>query len=519
MTTQVVATLADAYAIPDPKIVRWQAPGAVSVATGSSVEEPLFGRVDSIGYVLLDDFIAEDGDAGAALVRAVQHAYTLRQDSNSTGSLHARTRTAVVLRSGGVYVFKTTANLGAELARVDIRCLAGAAILKCSGDAGAKSFNGIVASSIYHTTFEGLIFQNFDIACEWDTNNVDAHIVTYRRCDFFECNVGVETRSFDESRSTVLVFDECRASRTARLVNSYCDMLVLRDSFMRNWSANSAFIKADSQVITQGGVYVPVAIGDGACWLELLSPDSSDRFNRGLNSYATRWSPEGGGIPVVYNKAQGETITAGRNGPHIRFFGGHASCGNAGGSKPGAVVVLASDGSGGSVAPQNIVFYGLAWSARSGLVATENGEPPTVPVGMMLIDIDQPAQARAGSQETTPVTVLIEPQLRKYMSPATRLFDNLQVITAGGTDVSLDVYEGRVIRLNPSSALSIVDFGTAWDGEIITLHAQNASATLKHLSGGGSGRIRTTTGADVVLSSGRMYQFVFHRAGTAWVMQ
>ena len=442
--------------------------------------------------------------ASAAILECCLYGRSLALDSNF-GTTDSLARIAILYPAGGNVYIDATVSLALEGARLDFRCNDG----KCNiiGDI-AKTNNGFEFDRLTQTTWENLNFSGFDTATEWDTNNVDASQVRYINCDFIDNNKNVDTRNFADSRSTTLIFEDCRSIGVPRHVDSYCDQLIFRGGSYKNSDGTQAFVLANSKVSTYGGIWTPAANGAAARWFDLYN--DSAQGSRGLETHSTRFGPENGGIPIVYNYMVGTTTATSRLTDSICFFGGVISSTDPV-TKRGCIV-LASNGSGSSIAPNVIKFCGANWRGLNGAVITELGEPVlSLTQGQFMIDLDQASQSRLGNT-TINYAPMVESGLELYIAPYARL-DKTQTVTSVGA-VALDASLGEVIYINQASASTTDTINNAYDGQQITLIFRTVNTTIIDQST--SGDIHLSGGVDFVSSINDSLTLNWDRAGNKW---
>ena len=433
------------------------------------------------------------------------YARSLAQDKVFSG-LNSLSRVSVTFPIGGNIWLDAAVSLALEAGRLDFECIGG----KCNvfGDA-LKSVKGFVFDLMIQSTIKNLNFLGFSTIWEWDTNNTDATLVVFDNCDFLDSDVGVDTRSFAESRSTVMKFVNCRCNGVPLLADSFVDQLIFDGGSYKNGADDQALVKANSKVITIGGIWTPVFNGPDARWIDLYNDGAQG--SRGLESHSTRFGPENGGIPIVYNYMEGDGIATSRVTDSICFYGGMPSSTDP--TTKRSPVVLASNGAGASYAPNLIKFCGASWRGV-GAVTTELGEPVlNLTQGEFIIDIDQASWSRLGNTVTNYADA-VEDILELYLAPYARLNDQ-QTVTDTGT-VELDASKGSVIYLNPGSAATVDSIINAFNGQEVQIIFGNNSATIEDFTTAGS-RLFLQGKVDYSGSQFSTVSLVWYRAGNKWV--
>ena len=431
-----------------------------------------------------------------------------------------RARVMVSPTPGKNYYIYSTAAVDLEGARVDFGCISGKANFIGANPATPTVKNplGFSFNLLYDTTFKNISFASFGKIHEWDTNNLDSALVIYDHCEFHNSGVPgipvIDTRSFAESRSTDLSFVNCRSSLCPRLLNSYCDTLRFIGGVYRNADPNGALVLADSGVTVEGGMWVPYFHGDLARWFDLY--DNLRAGSRGLTTDGVRFSPESGGIPIVYNFMDGSDASTNRFTNSIVIKGGSAAAAPGTAAHTG-LIVLADNGDAEnprSIAPSFISIDGSVRS-RTGLVRTQSGAPIDKLRGRFAIQISEAAQSHLSTHEVSPVAPLVEAQLYKYL--VGRVLFQAPLILTGSAAMTIAIgAAGPDGTYNIQGSGAVVNALTeAFDGEVVTLVFQNAGGVVKDASVSGdmylAGGANFTTGAFGTLTLERQ------RSGNKWI--
>lgn len=440
-----------------------------------------------------------------------------KASSLNLGGNDIRARTLVTATAGAAYYIYTTVALDTQGARIDFGVTAGKVTLCGSHPLRPMERTALAFdyNLLYGTTFTGMIFAGFQRIHRWDTNNIDSAIITYRRCEFHDSGSPgeptIDTKSFAESRSTHLVFDDCRSTNVPRLLNSYCDTLYFNGCLFRNADPNGAFILADSGVTITSGMWVPYFPGPEARWFDLY--DNLRAGSRGLTSTGVRWSPEAGGIPVVYNFMNGSDAVSNRFTNSIVITGGSMAAAPGVGEHTG-LVVLADDGNGNSIAP-SFISINASVRARTGLVRTQKGNPVNKLRGRFTIEISATAQSHLSTQGVAPGVPLVEAQLNKYL--VGQILYRAPYMLTGTADMQIEVGVGgpnATFNISGSDATVTALLG-AFDGEEVTLVFMNNRGTVKDVSTGSN--IYLNGGADFVTNAFGTITLERQRAGNKWI--
>ena len=432
------------------------------------------------------------------------------------GNNNINPRSYVSFTPGCVYYQYKTVALDVEAVRIDFKS-EGVAVISGANPATPETRNtlGWSFNQIYRTTFAGLSFAGFDKIHEWDTNNTDNATVVYDDCDFMDSGVSgtpvIDTRSFAESRSTDLVFNNCRCQFVPMLLDSYCDTLRFEGGRYKNYDADGCLIQADSLVTTEGGMFVPAVRGDNARFFDLY--DNGTTGTRGFNSNGTRFSPEGGGISVIYNFMNGQDAATNHLTNFIMFYGGANSASS--GTLDGALVVLQDDDV-NSIAPSMIGFYGASVRSNSGLVRTANNLPVGKTRGRFAIEVSEACQSHLTDINTPVSFPLVEDILRPYLV-GNELYNEPTTITNTG-NYSIDLVAvnsgpNAIIQFQ-NSGVTVEAISNAFDGQTVTIEFVGNSNSVVDFSNGS--RLFLAGGANFTGNAFSTITLKWHRAGDKW---
>lgn len=439
------------------------------------------------------------------LEKACAIAAGMAYGDTSNGGAQQRTVT-VLLEPGREYNFGAdTLSIPVGVLNFNIASIGGRATIKGTG-------LGLDFSRVRNVTFENINFQGFSTATRWKTDNVDGNLIEYNRCWFIECDLGVDTTGYAESRSTVLVFNDCRASQTKQIVKSYCDFLIFNDGHMRNGDPDGAFIYADSQLVINGGIWTPYAAGATARWIDIDNRASTARGSRSATLNTVRFGPEGsGGIPIIYSWLDGDTAAGTRTTlTHISLNNCYAGSNNS--TTPRALIVLMDNDAGTATrAPNAINIRGGSNNGAAGMVVTRSGLPVALTAGQFSINIDDAAQTRWGSVNVAPSTPLVEAMLEVYVSHWRH--EGFTITSTGAITPSIGTR--KVARFAGGSATTVTNLMDALDGHIVTLIFRNANVTIKDVSTGGSFVLKA--GVDFVGSNYATLVVVWDRSSARWI--
>ncbi|WP_345888475.1 phage tail protein [Shewanella algae] len=476
-------------------------------------------KIRSNGYINVDAYGAKPNDATYDSSQNIYAAAVAARDINNginLGNNNINPRAYVQFTSGVTYYTYTTIALDTEAVRIDFRCeglcnISGANPLTPT----TRTELGFSFNRVYRTTFKGFNFCGFRKIHEWDTDNADQCTVVYDNCDFFDCGVPgvpvIDTKSFSDSRSTDLSFINCRCSFVPMLLNCYCDTLRFEGGIYRNYDENGCLVQADSLVTVIGGMWVPTRYGDNARWFDLY--DNGTTGTRGLNAYGVRFSPEAGGITVVYNYMSGQNSATNHLTSFISFHGGTASASS--GVYDGGLVVLMDDGV-NSYAPGFIGFYGASVRSGQRLVRTKNAKPVGKVRGIFSIEVSGASQSHL-TDINTPVNMpVVENILRQYLV-GDELYNEAVVLGGGGNMIidlsTINAGPRPIIQINGEN--SRVDaISNAFDGQEVFIEFLSDNCHVTDNSNGS--RMYLDGSADITTNAYGTVTLVWNRVGNKW---
>ncbi len=176
----------------------------------------------------------------------------------------------------------------------------------------------------------GIKLQQYTTCFRMKSDDADMVQWTFKRCGFRNVDLGIDTVSFNASRSSILTLENCKVSYgVTRLANSYCDMThVIGGWYSHN--VNSALIVFAGRLCVSGGIYVPVLpeTQNEFCWYQGELADRS----AGGSFTGCRFGSEFGGGVVLYIKsnegvAEGDGLSTG-NTQSFKFSGCQLSSNN-----------------------------------------------------------------------------------------------------------------------------------------------------------------------------------------------
>lgn len=203
------------------------------------------------------DYTTDSGtDDTAALQLAVNDlveiSQSLRIQALTPAEVNYRTASRVTLKLGyGISYMAGTVHVPADTYASNISISGeGYAFVGNEINTGF-SFNGMANKN----DFENVVFSRFGTALFLNTDNVNEAMITFNNVQSMGNDIFINTDGYDESRSTMMIFNNCTFSDTRRVINCYTDMVTFNDC----WT------------------YAKYRTNDP---LFLLSGDSSAKFNR-----------------------------------------------------------------------------------------------------------------------------------------------------------------------------------------------------------------------------------------------
>jgi hypothetical protein len=459
--------------------------------------------VNVVDFGAVGDGVTDDT---VAIQAAIAYAATAAQSVQYT-SFSAQSSITVGFPAGNYKVGSTITVPSAEVNFL-LSGLGGRATFVGSNPASSKCF---VFEQVRNIIFSNLNWIGFTTATEWDTNNVDSNLIRYQDCEFIDCDIGIDTVSYAQSRSTVLVLDRCRAGGTELLMKSYCDMTVINDGHFRNADASGAFILADSQLIINNSLFTPYVSGASARWIDITNEFSTAFGRTSASLNACRFGPEsGGGIPVIYSSLSGNTAQSQRTTvTHISMRDCYAGSANT--STPQGLIVLRNNsGATATLAPNLILISGGSWNAGLGAVVTESALTTGYNVGQFVIDIDPTGQGGYGSSSNNPTRPLVEAGLQKFV-------DNWSYETEIITTTGSFTYEAggrKVLKFSPAAAATLTNLTQVRDGHKVTIIFTNSNTTVADVST--TGNFSLAGGLDFTSTANDTLTVVYDRASDRW---
>lgn len=491
----LIQTLAEFGSTPDG-VVNFAVNGGADVAVLMISNDTTVDSAGARANGTIDDSVSVQAMA--------DYLITLTSEFSSPQGYETVNKIAVLFTPGKKYLIGTEIALPTAGHLLDWGCIGGTASIVSTGNT-----NGfIVAERLWQNQFFNLSFSGFDTVLTFETGNVDQALISFSECSWVDCTRGVDTTSFALSRSTEVVFNRCRSAYTPRLIDSYCDKLSLVDCVMRNGSDTQSFILADSLVSVRGGGFVPFNTGAGSRWIDLYNSDTSN--TRGFVSVGVRWSKEGGGIPVIYNYIDTGEAGLDKQVNNIVFNGGIA--GSSGALTPEGVVVL-TESSGRSLAPDNICFYGVAWSASNGLVVTESGSPVSDSiVGSFTIYADEPTQSRLATSLQIPNVPLMEDQLVKFQV-GSKVYDTRSESGTGSYELVAET--APKVRMTVGAGATITSIShEVMDGHRLSFIFISGVTTIIDVAQGGN--VHFVGNADYVSTANDTLVLEWNRSNSLW---
>jgi len=233
-------------------------------------------------------------DATAPMTAAIEYCNSLYEEITSVGYFGA-TNIKLKLPKG----FSKTSSPLPFLRGFDLES-EGTTHFQCSTNKG-HAFIDCGEGKLLDFVVTGIKLQQYTTCYRAKSDDSDMTQWTFIRCGFRNVDLGIDTVSFAESRSSILTLQNCKVSYgVTRLANSYCDMThVIGGWYSHNM--NSALIVFSGRLCVSGGIYVPVLpeIQNQFCWYQGELADRS----AGGSFTGCRFGAEFGGGVVLYIKS------------------------------------------------------------------------------------------------------------------------------------------------------------------------------------------------------------------------
>lgn len=502
--------------------------------------------VDNVGTVLLP----AGGDGSAAWLRVIEGAWyaawfglaadgvtddctalqaaidAVPADGDSAGEGGTPYQNVALLLPGGVSI-KVGSGLTMQ-GRMTIGSTGRTTLIGTGGTLGVGGNKCMVWDNSVTGGVFGIEFRNFSTAIEIDTNNVANGNWKLKDIEFHDCDCGVDTKSYTESRSTLLEIDGLRWSRCNVVVKSFCDLFHLQNFFGRSHDAHTGpqFI-VDGFANVESGVMVPLSTLAGARWFDfgmdpntlLYDPDATtgdpqmsswEQGTRRLTFNCVRFSGENAGNTAVYCNLPGSD---GRNENVIIFNSCYIACSAGGAGGTGGAVVLNRYG-GESLIPQRIEFNSTNVSGNAsvnGFLVRRGDEsaPLRVPQPVnCLIHADEISLLGATAGGKTATYRLFGAEFQPYLSEdVRRWYYKRRAVIATGTDLTLDFLDAAYKQLGAGGG-SVKYCTNCKDGDIIIFHAAAAGWSIVHSTDQYGFRISTS--ANLTIEVNRAVSFAYN---------
>lgn len=494
---------------------------SVSTAAGNSFDTPTGGLTrnvqDKLADVYIDvaDFCVMDGvtddtaglQAAFTAAAALSSVHVTTADGGTGGSFSATINVPVISPGGKI---KISSAITVQAGRGIPFISRGKTII--TGDGTHK---GIVYDACVDGHVEGFIFKEFTTAVELDTNNTSLSYWYFKNVEFINCTTGIDTKSYADSRSTILVVDGIRGGGTDTYIKSYCDVTWINAAFVWNKGGTASFV-IDSSCFFTNSLLVPKNATANSRWID-FGP-TVDPI-RSLVCDNVRFSGENAGITCVYNYVDGSASSRDTNG--IKFNNCYMASGAGGPSNAGSAVVLMSNGSGASHAPNHITFRACSVNGPTTNVGikTESAEAPIAssPVGFHIHADEQTIQSATGNFGSG-FTFVESGVLETYYGVSThKIFtDRKQTSTATGS-ITLDLLDGSFVRLANGGATTITGFTNAYDSDIIILYNTSAGTNVTVQDQSVSGNIYLQGAANFNLTANDTLMLGYEAGSNRWM--
>lgn len=242
--------------------------------------------------------LAVEVDDTGRIQRAFDEANRLFEFSNSVGnSLYYQTIITVVF-DPSIYTVSSVVTLGKGL-RIESK--GRTIILASNPNKTIDCFSGIGTSGAFSA--QRFTFIGFKDTFKISTGDVDVSLILFEEVFFHSCAVGVDTVSFAESRSTSIIFKECREWGTDLFLKNYCDKAIIKGGWLYHTGNGQANILNYNNLIVDDVIAVPKKVGNSR-WIDHHETAGAQGA---LVLRGSRFGAESGGIPLIYNYAKYNT--------------------------------------------------------------------------------------------------------------------------------------------------------------------------------------------------------------------
>lgn len=422
--------------------------------------------VDLSDFCVLDGVTDDTVGLQAAFTRAaaLTTGYSISVDGGTGGTLTGGYGVPIV-SPGGKIKITSAITCGTNIPFVS----RGRTFIEGAGTHKGFVFDGSVLGYIQNVTFS-----EFTTCVEFDTNNLSLAYWLFKDVEFYNSTVGIDSKSYAGSRSTVLAIDGIRGGGCDTYVKSYCDVLWINRPDVWNKSGSAAAFVIDSHALISNGLLVPKNTETGARWVD-FGPSTDQTRNILFDN--VRFSGEFSGIPAVYNYIDGSSSS--RDVTGIHFNNCYIASGAGGPSNAGGAVILTDDGA-NSTAPNHITFNNCVINGPAANVAVKteagNAISNSTPVKFYIYADEKTIYSATAGLDTSTYS-FVQSGLEQYYSPLTRkVFTERKQISSTTGSITLNVLQGRFVRLAQAGATTITGFTNAVDGdEIVLLNTGGAS--------------------------------------------
>lgn len=235
--------------------------------------------------------------------QAVIKALTYKVESNQVGGSTYYTGNGTVKIPAGIYGISSTVNVPKGV-NIDMR---EAIFVAIPADKTIDCFN--MELNAFRNNHLGGTFVGFNRAIAVSTNNRNTSKINFDGISTFSCQTGIDTISFELSRSTLLTVKNFLSVNTNQFIKAHCDMTHLTDGWINHTGYNGASIYNQGYTKIDNVVFVPAPTQKGARprWIDNYSVDGEALGERGIKLEHCRFGGEAGSMPLVFNYAKADT--------------------------------------------------------------------------------------------------------------------------------------------------------------------------------------------------------------------
>lgn len=170
-----------------------------------------------------------------------------------------------------------------------------------------------MAGKIFRNEYIKGAFVGFEKVLPMSSNNRDTSFFKWEHPTFQNCHIGVDTISYEMSRSTVMKIENIYSIKTDQPIRTYTDMTVINGGWIYHTGWDGAAIYNHSFLEMNNVILVPSSRQESQYeprWIDNYSRTGVGTGSRGVRLNHNRFSGETGSMPTIYNYAKYTTAGA-----------------------------------------------------------------------------------------------------------------------------------------------------------------------------------------------------------------